>query len=79
MIRVANAPCSWGVLEFESSATTAPASQVLDEMAAAGYAEFDPVGPNDTPEQRALNRRTEIVLEPNLSDLPSLDGLNDKK
>ena len=38
MIRVANAPCSWGVLEFETPATHAPASQVLDEMAAAGYA-----------------------------------------
>ena len=38
MIRVANAPCSWGVLEFETTATTATASQVLDEMAAAGYA-----------------------------------------
>ena len=37
MIRVANAPCSWGVLEFETAAQNAPASQVLDEMAAAGY------------------------------------------
>ena len=39
MIRVANAPCSWGVLEFETTGRApAPASQVLDEMAAAGYA-----------------------------------------
>ncbi len=38
MIRVANAPCSWGVLEFEGPARTAPAAQVLDEIAAAGYA-----------------------------------------
>ena len=37
MIRVANAPCSWGVLEFEKEAAGAPAAQVLDEMAAAGY------------------------------------------
>lgn len=37
MIRVANAPCSWGVLEFEATTTNPPASQVLDEMAAAGY------------------------------------------
>jgi inosose dehydratase len=36
--RVANAPCSCGVLEFEAPATHAPASQVLDEMAAAGDA-----------------------------------------
>ena len=38
MIRVANAPCSWGALEFEAAEQPAPASQVLDEMAAAGYA-----------------------------------------
>jgi len=38
VIRVANAPCSWGVLEFEAAAAIAPAAQVLDEMAAAGYA-----------------------------------------
>jgi inosose dehydratase len=38
VIRVANAPCSWGVLEFEAPAAHAGASQVLDEMAAAGYA-----------------------------------------
>jgi chemotaxis protein MotB len=42
-------------------------------LAAAGYGEFDPVASNDTPEQRALNRRIEIVLQPNISDLPSLD------
>jgi len=38
VIRVANAPCSWGALEFDAAETPAPASQVLDEMAAAGYA-----------------------------------------
>ena len=38
MIRVANAPCSWGALEFEAAEQPAPAAQVLDEMAAAGYA-----------------------------------------
>jgi inosose dehydratase len=37
VIRVANAPCSWGVLELDTSAGHAPAAQVLDEMAAAGY------------------------------------------
>jgi inosose dehydratase len=38
VIRVGNAPCSWGALEFDSTEQPAPASQVLDEMAAAGYA-----------------------------------------
>jgi inosose dehydratase len=37
-MRVANAPCSWGVLEFESTALAPTPSQVLDEMAATGYA-----------------------------------------
>ncbi len=44
-------------------------------LGAAGYAEFDPVAANETVEGRALNRRIEIILEPNLSDLPSLEGL----
>lgn len=46
-----------------------------ETLAAAGYAEFDPLGANDTPEHKAANRRIEIILEPNLSDLPSLDNL----
>jgi chemotaxis protein MotB len=45
-------------------------------LAAAGYGEFDPVAANDTAEHRALNRRIEIVLQPNLADLPSLDDLS---
>jgi inosose dehydratase len=38
MTRVANAPCSWGVLEFESKSASPGYAQVLDEMAEAGYA-----------------------------------------
>lgn len=45
-------------------------------LAAAGFGEFDPVSANDTPEHRSQNRRIEIVLQPNISDLPSLDGLD---
>jgi len=37
MIRVANAPCSWGVLEFDGASEPAPFTQVLDEMRSAGY------------------------------------------
>ena len=44
-------------------------------LGAAGYAEFDPVAANETPEAKAQNRRIEIILEPNLSDLPNLEGL----
>ena len=44
-------------------------------LAAAGYGEWDPMAPNDTPEHRAQNRRIEIVLQPNLSDLPPMEDL----
>lgn len=43
-----------------------------ENLAAAGYGEFDPVAPNDTPENKQLNRRIEIVLVPDLSELPNL-------
>lgn len=39
----------------------------LDRMAAAGYGDQRPIAPNDTPENRALNRRVEFYLE-NLGD-----------
>jgi len=38
MIKIANAPCSWGVLEFELEGQAAGYEQVLDEMKACGYA-----------------------------------------
>ena len=44
-------------------------------LSAAGYSQFSPVVSNDTPEGRAANRRIEIVLQPNLSELPNLSGL----
>lgn len=37
MIRIANAPCSWGVLEFEEKTASPPYQQVLDEIAETGY------------------------------------------
>jgi inosose dehydratase len=37
-IRIANAPCSWGALEFDLAAPAPGYPQVLDEMAATGYA-----------------------------------------
>lgn len=48
-----------------------PASRI----AAAGYADQQPVAANDTDEGRAQNRRIEIVLMPNLDELPDLSSL----
>lgn len=38
MIRIANAPCSWGILEFASAAAPASYATVLDEIRDTGYA-----------------------------------------
>jgi chemotaxis protein MotB len=55
------------VLEYMIAAGFDP-----NNLAAAGYGEFDPVAPNDTDEGRQLNRRIEIILVPDLSELPNL-------
>ena len=44
------------------------------QVSAVGYGEFDPVVTNDSPEHKALNRRIEIALQPNISDLPPVEG-----
>lgn len=39
------------------------------QITAAGHSKFMPVATNTTPEGRALNRRTEIILTPNLDEI----------
>jgi chemotaxis protein MotB len=41
-------------------------------IVAAGYGEHDPIAKNNTPEGRRENRRIEIILLPDLSELPTL-------
>jgi chemotaxis protein MotB len=57
--------------ELSTARATAVARYLQDKdgvdpqhLVAAGYGEYRPVAPNDTPENRALNRRIEIVLVP---------------
>ncbi|MEM9193247.1 MAG: OmpA family protein [Myxococcota bacterium] len=46
-----------------------------ERLSAAGYAETEPVASNDDDAGRAQNRRIEIVLVPNLDELPDLSSL----
>lgn len=65
-IRVANAPCSWGMFELTAGATGPSADQVLNEMALAGFAgtELGDWGflPSDPQELRAALSRRGLVL-----------------
>jgi chemotaxis protein MotB len=47
-------------------------------VAAAGYGEWDPVGNNRTEPGRQQNRRIEIVLLPNIAELPRMPSVGDK-
>ena len=59
-----------GVISRSGGMTT----EICNTLSAAGYGEFDPVAPNDTEKNREQNRRIEIILVPNLEELPSLTG-----
>ena len=84
---VANAPCSWGVLEHESDSERPQFGQVLDEMAEAGYTgtELGDIGflPADPDELRSelYDRDLQLVAcfnVVNLSD-PELGYLGDQQ
>ena len=44
------------------------------KIVASGHSQFDPIESNSTPEGRAKNRRTEIILSPKLDELYKLLG-----
>jgi chemotaxis protein MotB len=45
------------------------------KLSGASFGEFRPIAPNDTKENKALNRRIEIVVVPDLSQLPGYEEL----
>ena len=44
-------------------------------LSASGYSQYRPTHRNDTPENKAQNRRIEIILMPDLNELPDLSDL----
>ncbi len=43
-----------------------------NRIGAAGFGEFDPIAANDTEEGKEQNRRIEIILMPNLGEIPGM-------
>ena len=67
MIKVANAPCSWGVLEFDLDGKAPDYIQVLDEIKETGYVgtelgdwDFMPTDPKKLAKELA-DRKLEMV------------------
>ena len=46
------------------------------QLVAAGKGEFSPLSPNDSPQNKQKNRRTEIIITPNLDELFKILGTN---
>lgn len=71
-------PSNWALSTARAvtvAGTLAAQGVPTGRLSAAGYAETQPVATNDTPEGRQQNRRIEIVLMPNLDELPDLSSL----
>lgn len=77
-IRTARFPSNWELSTERAVVVTRfliSKGMKPDQLGALGYGEFDPIVSNDTAEHRAQNRRIEIQLQPNLSELPSMEDL----
>jgi len=65
-IHTARFPSNWELSTTRATAVIAYLTRKFSfeptRLSAAGYAEFRPVAPNDTPEGRALNRRVDVVV-----------------
>ncbi|MFK7928506.1 MAG: OmpA family protein [Myxococcota bacterium] len=73
-------PSNW---ELASARAVTVVKEMLDvgmppgRISASSYSEHDPVAPNRTTEGKAMNRRIQIVIIPDLSGLPGYEELQD--
>jgi chemotaxis protein MotB len=77
-IKSAKFPSNWEL----STARAVSVVKFMQEMgvspmnlAAAGYSEYQPLAENTSEDGRAQNRRIEIILMPNMNELPDLSDL----
>ena len=77
-IRTAQFPSNWELAADRSISvvkTLIDGGMAPESVSAASYGEHRPIETNDTREQKAANRRIEIVMVPDLSQLPGFDEL----
>jgi chemotaxis protein MotB len=77
-ISTAQFPSNWELAAFRATNVVKAmmdAGMPKERISAASFAETKPVGANDTSDGRALNRRIEITIVPDLSSLPGFDEL----
>jgi len=78
-IKSARFPSNWHLSTARALTVTTYLAEhgvTAARLSAAGYADTQPAASNDTPDGRQQNRRIEIVLMPNLDELPDLSQLN---
>ncbi|MEX1363453.1 MAG: OmpA family protein [Nannocystaceae bacterium] len=74
-IKTARFPSNWELSTARSVSVVKgliEAGYPSNKLGAAGYGENDPVGDNTTEEGREQNRRIEIILMPNLGEIPGM-------
>lgn len=77
-IRTEQFPSNWELASARALTvlkTMVDAGLPPDRVSAASFGESKPAAPNDTPEGKAQNRRIEIVVVPDLSQLPGFEEL----
>jgi chemotaxis protein MotB len=77
-IRTTQFPSNWELAADRSISvvkTLIDGGMTPESVSAASYGEYRPIEPNDSREQKSANRRIEIVMVPDLSQLPGFDEL----